>query len=76
MEEFGYLTSKEARTLKSDLELQGFEIENLKLQYTNYRVEYGDPIYLRIRYEYPLKLPFMEKQMITMNVERNSVSKR
>lgn len=76
MEEYGYLTSKEARVLKEDLKEQGFNVENLKLKYTNYRVEYGEPITLSLLYDYKIKLPFMNEQNIQMKVERNSVSKR
>ena len=76
MEEFGYLTSKEAKILKDDLKQQGFDTEKLNLKYTNYRTEYGDPIYLRLTYDYEMKLPFQKEQIIQMKVERNSVSKR
>lgn len=76
MEEFGYLTSQEARVLKEDLKSQGFDVDKLKLKYTNYRTEYGDPIFLRLMYDYELKLPFQNVQTIQMKVERNSVSKR
>ena len=76
MEEFGYLTSKEAKTLKEDLKEQGFDISKLSLKYTNYRTDYGEPIFLRLTYDYDLKLPLMENKTIQMKVERNSVSKR
>ena len=76
MEEFGYLTSKEAKTLKEELSGQGFDIDKLKLKYTNYRTEYGDPIYLRLTYDYIMKLPLQKEQTILMEVERSSVSKR
>ena len=76
MEEYGYLTSKEASILKEELINQGFEGKNLSLNYTNNKVAYGEPIYLKIDYNYKLKLPFMDEQIINMVVERNSVSKR
>ena len=76
MEEFGYLTSKEAKVLKDDLKQQGFQMDKLNLKYTNYRTEYGDPIYLRLVYDYEMQLPFQEPQTIQMQVERNSISKR
>lgn len=40
MEEYGYLTSKEARNLKEELQAQGFEVERLKMKYTNDQVAY------------------------------------
>lgn len=76
MEEFGYLTSKEAKTLKEDLKKQGFDMDKLNIHYTSYRTTYGDPIYLSLDYDYEMKLPLMDSQTIKMKVERNSVSKR
>lgn len=76
MEEFGYLTGKEASLLKEDLINQGFESEKIGLKYTNNKVKYGEPISLEITYDYDLELPFMESQIIEMKVERYSVSKR
>ena len=76
MEEFGYLTSKEANILKEDLERQGFDIKKIKLQYTNKIVDYGDPIFLNLKYDYEMKLPIVGDKKIEMQVERNSVSKR
>lgn len=76
MEEFGYLTGKEASLLKEDLINQGFESDKIELKYTNNKVKYGEPISLEITYDYNLELPFMESQIIEMKVERYSVSKR
>ena len=76
MEEFGYLTTKEVSVLKNDLKNQGFNTDKLTLKYTNYKTDYGEPIFLKIMYDYELKLPFRNIQVIPMTVERNSVSKR
>ena len=76
MEEFGYLTSQEAKTLKEDLKEQGFDPDKLNMKYTNYRKEYGDPIYLRLVYNYEMQLPLQKPKIIQMKVERNSVCKR
>lgn len=76
MEEYGYLTSKEAGLLREDLLKQGFEDDNITLKYTNNKVAYGEPIFLNVSYEYELKIPFMESKVIDMEVERTSVSKR
>lgn len=76
MEEYGYLTSKEAIMLKEELKEQGFNIQNIDVSYTNNRVSYGDPIFLKLTYKYEMKLPFKESQFIDMKIERNSVSKR
>ncbi len=76
MEEYGYLTNKEANILRNDLENQGFDKNKIKIQYTNSKTDYGDPIYLKLMYKYELKLPLMKPQLIDMQVERNSVCKR
>ena len=76
MEEFGYLTNKEANLLKEDLENQGFKMKNINIEYTNNKVDYGEPIYLKIFYKYELKIPHASSKLIDMQVERNSVCKR
>lgn len=75
MEEYGYLTSKEMSNMKSDFASQGFDISKLDFEYTNNRTDYGDPIFLKVSYDYELELPLMPNQNIEMKVERNSVSK-
>ena len=76
MEEFGYLTTKEVNVLKKDLENQGFDENKIKIEYAKSKTDYGDPIYLKLLYDYELKLPLMEPQIVKMQVERNSVCKR
>lgn len=76
MEEYGYLTKKEAQNLKLELKRQGFDEENLLIGYTVTKVSYGNPIFLEIKYDYKLDLPFDETTYVPMVVTRNSVSKR
>lgn len=76
MEEFGYLTNKEANVLKADLESQGFDVDKITLRYTNNKVKYGEPIFLEVGYKYNMQLPIVGGKIIEMNVERNSISKR
>ena len=76
MEEFGYLTNKEVNLLKDDLENQGFKMKNINIEYTNNKVDYGEPIYLKIFYKYELTIPLASSKLIDMQVERNSVCKR
>ncbi len=76
MEEFGYLTNKEVNLLKDDLENQGFKMKNINIEYTNNKVDYGEPIYLKIFYKYELKIPLASSKLIDLQVERNSVCKR
>ena len=76
MEEFGYLTKKEVGNLKEELESQGFEEDRLNMGYTSTRVSYGNPIFLKIAYDYEIDMPFGENIDVPMVVTRNSVSKR
>ncbi len=76
MEEFGYLTNKEKENLVKDLTKQGFDINDLKINYTSRRQNYGSPIYLKINYDYKLKLPVVGDKQIPMSIQRESVSKR
>lgn len=76
IEEFGYLTKKEAKKLVDDLEKQGFNREKIKLEYTDKEVSYGDEIYLKINYDYELKLTMKETLNIPMEIEKYSICKR
>ena len=76
IEEFGYLTKKEAKMLVDDLEKQGFNREKIKLEYTDKEVSYGDEIYLKINYDYEIKLPMKETLNIPMEIEKYSICKR
>ena len=76
MEEYGYLTRKEAVNLKEELKEQGFDEEKITLSYVGSEVNYGDPIYLKVMYEYDIDFPIIGYKSIPMEVERVSVSKR
>lgn len=76
MEEYGYLTNSEKKNLISELTKQGFEKEKIKLEATSRLQQYGDPIYLNIKYEYDLEIPMIELENIPMEIKKSSVSKR
>lgn len=76
MEEYGYLTRKEKSNLLNELEKQGFEKENVKVQSTTKLQSYGSPIYLNVEYKYNLRLPIIGEKTIPMEISRTSVSKR
>lgn len=76
IEEYGYLTKKEASMLLEELENQGFVRDKIKLDYTSKIVDYGEEIYLKIKYEYELELPITGKQIIPMEIEKYSICKR
>ena len=76
MEDYGYLTKREKKNLIEELEEQGFEEDNLKLEATSRLQKYGDPIYLNIKYEYDLDIPMIDLETINMEIKKSSVSKR
>lgn len=76
MEEYGYLTNSEKKNLISELTKQGFEKEKIKLEATSRLQQYGEPIYLNIKYEYDLEIPMIELENIPMEIKKSSVSKR
>lgn len=76
MEEYGYLTKNEVNNLKKELKEQGFEEDKISIGYTSTRVEYGKPIFLEIKYDYQINMPFNSNIDVPMMVSRNSVSKR
>lgn len=76
MEEYGYLTKKEKSNLLDELEEQGFNKENLKINSTTKIQKYGTPIYLNVEYKYKLKLPLVGEKEVPMAIKRISVSKR
>ena len=76
IEEYGYLTKKETKLLIDELEKEGFEREKIKLEYTSKAVNYGDEIYLKIKYDYNLKLPMIGEKTIPMQIEKYSICKR
>ena len=76
IEEYGYLTKKEALNLLDELEKQGFEKEKISLEYTEKAVEYGDEIYLKIGYDYEFELSITGKQSVPMQIEKYSICKR
>ncbi len=76
MEEYGYLTKKEKANMIEELQKQGFDKNNLKIDCTSNVQSYGNQIYLKAMYNYNLQLPFQEEITIPMNVNRISVSKR
>lgn len=76
MEEYGYLTRTEMTNFKRELVASGFDENELDISYTASRVSYGNPIFLKVRYDYKLDLPFGNTVIVPMELTRNSVSKR
>lgn len=70
------MTKNEVNNLKSELVNQGFDEERMNIGYTSTRVSYGNPIFLKIAYDYKVDMPFGEDIDVPMVVTRNSVSKR
>lgn len=76
IEEYGYLTKKEALSLVNELEKQGFEKNKISLDYTSRAVNYGEEIYLKIGYDYEIELPISGKMSVPMQIEKYSICKR
>ena len=76
MEEYGYLTKKEGASLLEELTSQCFEKNKITIDYTAKKVHYGDEIFLKVTYNYPLKLPMGKEQLVPMQIEKYSVCKR
>lgn len=76
MEEYGYLTKNEVNNLKAELKKQGFDENELSIGYTSTRVDYGNPIFLEIKYNYKTDIPLEGSLEVPMIITRNSVSKR
>ncbi len=76
IEEYGYLSKKEASLLIDDLERQGFDREKIELKYTSKAVDYGDEIYLKIDYNYEIEFPIVGNINIPMQIEKYSICKR
>ena len=76
MEEYGYLTRQERANLLSELEKQGFDRNKTKIDCTSSVQSYGNKIYLNVKYDYDLKLPFSKEMVVPMEISRISVSKR
>ncbi len=85
MEEYGYLTPDERKNLLNDLNSSGFDTGNVTILATSTPVEYGEPIFLEIVYNYGMVTPALnegslsttdQNSTVVMNVSRQSVSKR
>lgn len=85
MEEYGYLTDEEKTNLKKELVAQNFDGAKLDIAGTDAPVDYGEPIYLNVIYNYTYKLPMLSTSTLStttnnnniqMIVRRQSVSKR
>ncbi len=76
IEEYGYLSKKEASLLLAELEGQGFTRDEIDLDYTSQKVNYGEEIYLKVNYNYEWILPMGGSKSIPMQIEKYSNCKR
>lgn len=85
MEEYGYLTNDERNSLLNELSSSGFDKSKITITSTDAPVDYGEPIFLNISYNYNMHLPVLnngslsadnQDNTVVMNVRRQSVSKR
>jgi hypothetical protein len=85
MEEYGYLTNDERNSLVTELGSSGFDTSKITITSTDAPVEYGEPIFLNVIYNYSMLLPVLNNSSLStvnkdnsiiMNVRRQSISKR
>ncbi len=85
MEEYGYLTPDERNNLLIELASSGFDTDNVTISATVTPIEYGEPIFLEIVYNYDMVTPALnegslstteQNSTVVMNVSRQSISKR
>lgn len=83
MEEYGYLNNIEKNKLINELELKGINRNKLSITATDIRKDYGEPIELKIGYEYSLNIYNIvnifetnrEDIEIPISIEKKSFSK-
>ena len=71
-----YLTRQEKANMLNELSNQGFNKEKMKIDCTSSVQSYGNKIYLNVKYDYDLNLPFSKEIIVPMEISRVSVSKR
>ncbi len=81
IEKYGYLTNFEKNNLIDELNLSGFDINNIDINVPNNIKNYGELIEFSIKYNFTLNLPSFgnkneSKKNIQINVRKNSYCKK
>lgn len=80
IEKFGYLTNDEKLNLEKELVDSGFSINNITLEFPNYKKPYGELLQFSIKYKLQIKLPSLsmgkyDTKQIDIVVKKHSFSK-
>ena len=67
LEEYGYLNDNDEKLLIKELENQGFKRENIIINATKEKKEYGESVQLIIEYRYNMNLPFFNENSLIIN---------
>lgn len=84
MEDFGYLNEDDEKSLKSELVNKGLILENILIDATKTKKQYGEVIELNISYDHAYKsgsfdisfIPKYSEEIIKICVSKKGVSKR
>lgn len=78
VEKYGYLTNEEKENMIYELNSNGFETQNLTIEYPEIKKNYGEIIELKITYAYESKIksiPILGMEKRNLTVSRVSYSK-
>ncbi len=76
LEEYGYLNENDKKLLINELENQGFNKENIVIDTTKEKVQYGDSVYLIIEYRYNMSLPFFKDNSLAIKKDKKDILMR
>lgn len=76
LEEYGYLNENDEKLLIKELENQGFKKENIVINATKDKKEYGESVHLIIEYRYNMNLPFFNDDSLIINKQNKDIVMR
>lgn len=73
LEEYGYLNNNDEKMIIKDLINQGFKKENITINATKDKKEYGEAVELIIEYKYEYTLPFFKKNTLLVHNQNKNI---